>query len=195
MSGKTGSTASRGTVDRRVRRTKRSLMEAAASLAQSRPYEEIRVAEILDAADVGRSTFYEHYRDKDHVLVASMAGMLDVLAEAPFADCDLVRLERVLAHLGEKRRLARRLFSGAASRHTAARIARELAARIERRLSSQFRPSGSAPVPRRLAAAQTARAELGALTAWLASAESGDVGTLATALHRGMQALLDSLAG
>jgi AcrR family transcriptional regulator len=38
------------------------------SLIQERGYDRITVQEILERADVGRSTFYAHYRDKDDLL-------------------------------------------------------------------------------------------------------------------------------
>ena len=59
-------------VDRRIRRTRKRLKEALISLILEKKYERITVQEILDRADVGRSTFYLHYRDKDHLLVSGM---------------------------------------------------------------------------------------------------------------------------
>jgi AcrR family transcriptional regulator len=40
------------------------------------PYDAISVKEILDRADVGRSTFYTHYRDKDELLVSAIHDLL-----------------------------------------------------------------------------------------------------------------------
>jgi AcrR family transcriptional regulator len=54
-----------GNEDRRVRRTRRSLQQALVALITERGYEKITVQDVLDRADVGRSTFYAHYRDKD----------------------------------------------------------------------------------------------------------------------------------
>lgn len=51
--------------DRRVRRTRRALREALVALIVERGYEKVTVQDVLDRADVGRSTFYAHYRDKD----------------------------------------------------------------------------------------------------------------------------------
>ncbi|WP_433300443.1 TetR/AcrR family transcriptional regulator [Actinoplanes sp. CA-030573] len=54
-----------GNQDRRVRRTRRSLQEALVGLITERGYDKVTVQDVLDRADVGRSTFYAHFRDKD----------------------------------------------------------------------------------------------------------------------------------
>ncbi|MCU7723128.1 TetR/AcrR family transcriptional regulator [Actinoplanes sp. KI2] len=54
-----------GNEDRRVRRTRHSLQQALVALITERGYEKVTVQEVLDRADVGRTTFYAHFRDKD----------------------------------------------------------------------------------------------------------------------------------
>jgi AcrR family transcriptional regulator len=66
-------------LDRRVRRTRRILHEALIALILEKGYERITVQDILDRADVGRSTFYSHFRDKEALLVASFDGLRDEL--------------------------------------------------------------------------------------------------------------------
>jgi AcrR family transcriptional regulator len=63
--------------DRRVRRTRNLLRQALQELILERGYDGITVQDILDRADVGRSTFYAHYRDKDDLLES---GFEDVRA-------------------------------------------------------------------------------------------------------------------
>ena len=58
--------------DRRVRRTKGRLRGAIASLIHEKAYDAIAVKEILARADVGRSAFYTHFRDKDALLVSAL---------------------------------------------------------------------------------------------------------------------------
>jgi len=65
--------------DRRVRRTRRSLGEALIALIVERGYDRITVQDILDRADVGRSTFYAHFRDKDALLLSSFDELRDDL--------------------------------------------------------------------------------------------------------------------
>lgn len=52
-------------VDARGSRTKAALQRAFKSLLQRKAYESIAVDEICKAANVGRSTFYTHFRSKD----------------------------------------------------------------------------------------------------------------------------------
>jgi len=68
--------------DARVRRTRRVLHESLGSLIHERPYKDISVQEILERADVSRSTFYTHFEDKDALLVTSIAEICDVAAES-----------------------------------------------------------------------------------------------------------------
>lgn len=56
--------------DRRVRRTRRALQEALVGLIVERGFEKITVQDVLDRADVGRSTFYAHYHDKEALFAA-----------------------------------------------------------------------------------------------------------------------------
>ena len=62
--------------DRRIQKTQKLLHEALNSLIHEKSYDSIVVKEILDRANVGRSTFYMHFRDKDELLVSGMHEML-----------------------------------------------------------------------------------------------------------------------
>ena len=55
--------------DRRVRKTRKLLSDALRSLLLEKGYESVTIQEILDRADVGRSTFYTHFESKEHLLV------------------------------------------------------------------------------------------------------------------------------
>jgi AcrR family transcriptional regulator len=54
--------------DRRVQKTRQVLYEAFDALIVEKNFDAIAVREILDRANVGRSTFYAHYRDKEALL-------------------------------------------------------------------------------------------------------------------------------
>lgn len=64
------------TRDRRIQKTEALLRDALAALTREKPYGDIVVKEILDRANVGRSTFYTHFRDKDDLLLSGIRDML-----------------------------------------------------------------------------------------------------------------------
>ena len=68
------------TPDRRVQRTRRLLHKALMSCILEKKYESITVQEILNRADVGRSTFYVHFRDKDELLVSGFGELQSLLS-------------------------------------------------------------------------------------------------------------------
>lgn len=55
-------------MDRRVARTRNALHDALMSLVLRKGYDAVTIQDILDEADVGRSTFYSHYAGKDELL-------------------------------------------------------------------------------------------------------------------------------
>ncbi|MEU7215948.1 MULTISPECIES: TetR/AcrR family transcriptional regulator [Nocardia] len=86
-----------GSTDRRVRRTKSLLHRALIELMLERGYDRISVRDILHRADVGRSTFYAHFRDKDDLLLLSSTDYLRAAVTAPgsAADADAAPLAPV----------------------------------------------------------------------------------------------------
>src|SRR5258708_13229784 len=65
--------------DRRSTRTQRLLGEAFVALLLEKRYDAITVQDILDRADVGRSTFYEHYWDKEDLLTSQAEWLIESL--------------------------------------------------------------------------------------------------------------------
>jgi AcrR family transcriptional regulator len=56
-------------MDRRIQRTKEALQQALLDLIRQKPYEDIQIQEITDAANTARMTFYRHYGTKDDLLI------------------------------------------------------------------------------------------------------------------------------
>jgi AcrR family transcriptional regulator len=69
-----------------VRRTHELLRRALFSLIQEQGYDRITVQDLLDRADIGRSTFYAHYRDKDDLLRSAFEDIRSALAAERAAD-------------------------------------------------------------------------------------------------------------
>lgn len=190
MSGEDG-TNGRDERDPRLERTREALLGAFSSLVQERRYDEIRVHDVVLDAGVGRSTFYEHFRGKEDLLLESLHGILDVLARAIDGGDDEC-LESVLRHFWEVRPQARYFFSGPPARDTGPRIARELASRIEARLAS--RP-GRPGIPAPLLSLQVAEAELALVRGWLAEVGQATPRELADAIRRTSAAMVAAAYG
>jgi AcrR family transcriptional regulator len=67
-------------LDRRVQRTRDLLHSALGELIHEKSYERITVSEVLARANVGRSAFYTHFRDKNDLLASCMRDMLAATA-------------------------------------------------------------------------------------------------------------------
>jgi AcrR family transcriptional regulator len=65
--------------DRRTQRTRQTLSHALIALIQEKRYEAITVQDICDRANVGRSTFYAHYPDKDALLSSNFQEVMQSL--------------------------------------------------------------------------------------------------------------------
>jgi AcrR family transcriptional regulator len=61
--------------DRRVRRTHNALRGALVDLIIERGWDGFSVQDLCERADVGRSTFYLHFADKDEVLAGAFADL------------------------------------------------------------------------------------------------------------------------
>lgn len=68
--------------DRRVQRTRRTLREALIALILENGYDQVTVQHIIDRADVGRSTFYAHFENKDKLLLSGFENVREMLVEA-----------------------------------------------------------------------------------------------------------------
>lgn len=55
-------------MDRRTRHTRQALRDALTALLRRKNYDDITVQDIVEAADVGRSTFYLHCSGKEDLL-------------------------------------------------------------------------------------------------------------------------------
>lgn len=156
--------------DRRVRRTRAAVFGAFMRLVFERRYDSIRTAHLIAEAGIGRSTFYEHFRNKDDVLVAVIDPIFVPLAAAAAGRGNMLQLRMMLDHVWEQRALGRVIFDPGRQ----PKLQRKLAAMIDERLE-ETRPGA---VPRALISAAAAAAQLAMLRMWLA----GEVACPAAAL-------------
>src|SRR5260221_11810695 len=69
-------------IDRRAARTRKALHGALMSLILRKDYDAITIQDLIDEADVGRSTFYAHYTGKEDLLRSGFQTLRAELADA-----------------------------------------------------------------------------------------------------------------
>jgi AcrR family transcriptional regulator len=157
--------------DARVRRTRDALGDALVALMQEKPFDTITVQDVLDRAQVGRSTFYSHYSDKDDLLMSdaeeffeSVAMLLSVRGDTSDR---VFPVREFFGHIIEAKTFVDALVS-AGKMNDNMELARGLFARgIERRLAEVPKGQGIAENERPAIAFAHAGALLALLQWWV----------------------------
>lgn len=88
-------------MDRRQIKTRKAIFKAFQALLKRKRYDRITVGEIIEEADVGRSTFYAHFETKEALLEAMCADLFYHIFEndpCPWAGGKDNELEAKLSH-------------------------------------------------------------------------------------------------
>jgi AcrR family transcriptional regulator len=75
-------------VERKQRQARQRIIEAARELFLERGFDGVSVGDIAERAEVGRTTFFRHFGDKQEVVFANEQELLDTIAAAGQADGD-----------------------------------------------------------------------------------------------------------
>ena len=110
------------TMDRRQQKTRQAVFDAFARLLEKKNYTSITVQDIIDEANIGRSTFYSHFETKDELLKVLCSEIFaHVFAQEiskekthDFSKNDKnikVEITHMLYHLQENSRYIKRILS------------------------------------------------------------------------------------
>jgi AcrR family transcriptional regulator len=158
-------------IDRRVRRTRDVLGDALVGLMHEKPFAAITVQQVIDRADVGRSTFYAHYRDKDDLFLSDVEdffeSMANLLSRRGESSNRVAPVRELFAHVAEAREFYAALVA-AGKIHDVLELGRGYFARaIEQRLAERLPVPASGSMPRIATAHALAGALLSLLSWWL----------------------------
>lgn len=163
-----------GPVDPRALRTRSRLQEALLALARERPLDEVTIGDIATRAAVNRSSFYQHYPDKETLL----ADALDAQATAAGADLSDMTLTdvgtdppaallRYFRHIAENAAVYRQALGGAGVPGPAAQLRHRLQTIIAGTTEAFGIGEADTGVPLDVFAAGFAGSLLGVAAAWL----------------------------
>jgi AcrR family transcriptional regulator len=109
-----------------VRRTRRAIQDALVELILEHGYEGTTVQEIAERADVGRSTFYAHFVDKEALLMSAFEELHPAIDGGERRQSLFMIAGVLLEHADRERRLYRAVFGHQAASPLAARMEAEL---------------------------------------------------------------------
>ena len=84
--------------DRRIKRTRRALQKSLISLILEKGYDTVTIEEITEHADLGRTTFYLHFRDKEELLMHAIDTICDDFIQQHEALLALVDTTETVRH-------------------------------------------------------------------------------------------------
>lgn len=176
-------------MDPRSVRTQRSLQQAALDLAVERDLDEITVGDIAERAGVNRSSFYQHYSDKETLLADALDAMVEEAGanlEAPIEPTEQppAGLIGYLQHVDEHAALYRWALGSHGSAVVTARLWARVEALVRHHLAFAGDDSPFEGIPDDVVAAGVAGSALGAVRVWLGGEPRADVRTAAEWIWR-----------
>ncbi|WP_437569691.1 TetR/AcrR family transcriptional regulator [Sorangium sp. So ce542] len=104
--------------DRRVQKTRKLLSDALVSLILEKGYDQVSIQDIIDRANVGRSTFYAHYENKEQLLLFGHEHLRALALRDAGRPLDFLPFYR---HIAEMHELVRKLLSAEKSERVVTR--------------------------------------------------------------------------
>ncbi len=157
--------------DRRAQRTRQLLHDAMFSLMLEKRYDKITVQDIIDRANVGRSTFYAHFQDKEDLALSGMVQMLDQLGQAVGQDTSgglsLMPVLALFQHVQENQHFFKALTRGRGLDLFFERGQVYWTQRLEAALQAQLPQGQSSSVPIPIIATSVSGALITLLKWWL----------------------------
>lgn len=140
------------TIDRRKLKTRKALHQSLVALVLEKGYDAVTISEIAENADLGRATFYLHYKDKDELLIEMMNALVNdfmaQLSKYPIRLLDIEHTELIhQAFLFAKQHsdLFRVIMRGHGPFTTTLRLQEQIAEYIQQRSRENFGIDGLNP--------------------------------------------------
>lgn len=186
--------------DRRSQRTRQALHQAIMALMQEKRYEAITVQDIIDRANVGRSTFYAHYQDKDDLINSNLKDILDGLSHHLDEHLDnsshSIPVLALFRHVYNQQTLFKSIKGGQGLDLLLERASQYWHRKITEQLHSHLPPDTKPAIPISLIASHLAASLSTYLKWWMAQDLSPSPEKMAEMFHQmvmpGLQAVLGS---
>lgn len=189
--------------DRRAERTRALLQKALIELIAERGYDAITIQDIVDRANIGRTTFYLHYNSKDELFMScheAIVGKFHIGLLHPLSKEELLSSEvpsevsLAYRHLEEERALLYPVFQGKDSQLILRQIRDRSAREIESNLRTIFADVES-NIPLDILASYLAGAQIALMQWWLEKRRPHTPGDMTETLYRLQRAAIRDAFG
>jgi len=129
--------------ERRRQQTRKQLIDAADSLVLEKGYESVTIQDITDRADLGRGTFYIHFKDKEEAVWSAIEDGLRATEEDAHSQFsgslppqpEYYAYRNIFRHAEKNKKLYRVMLGGQGSAVMTARVQKHVAAEFSRDLA------------------------------------------------------------
>ena len=189
--------------DRRVERTRELLQKALIELISERGYDAITIQDIVNRANLGRTTFYLHYNSKDELFMSCHEtivskfhiGLFHPLSREELLSDEIPpNMTSAYQHLEEGRALLYPIFQGRDSQLMLRQIRDRSAREIETNLRATFAEAKSA-IPLDMLANYLAGAQIALMQWWLEKRRPYTPAILTQVFHRLQRAAIRDAFG
>jgi AcrR family transcriptional regulator len=189
--------------DRRVERTREQLQRALMDLIAERGYDSITIQDIVNRANIGRTTFYLHYNSKDELFMSCHEaiisefhlGLLHPLTRDELLSRQIPpQMTFAYRHLEEGRALLYPIFQGKDSQFILRQIRARSAREIEANLRAVFVEADSS-ISFEMLSNYLVGAQIAMMQWWLEKRRPHSAESLAQMFHRLQRAAICSAMG
>ena len=192
-------------MDRRIQRTRELLQNALITLIDERGYDAIKIQDIVERANIGRTTFYKHYNSKDDLFMSCHEAIVSsfqferlhthLLSREELLESDaLPGLIVAFQHLDETRARLSSIFQGKDGPLILKQIRDRSAKEIEANLRAIMQKADDS-IPLDILAGYLAGAQLALVLWWLEKRRAHTPKDMVQALHRLQRAAIQDVIG
>lgn len=136
-----------------MRRTQRQLRESLVTLMLERGWDAVTVRDVCEHADVGRSTFYLHFADKESLLLSGFDELQAAMAALPHdPKAPFTFAEALLTHAAQNERVFRLVVGRQSGQQVQWRFRDVLVSLVRAELAALKVPAASRPMTARFLA-------------------------------------------
>jgi AcrR family transcriptional regulator len=153
-------------LDRRIQRTRKLLLDSLIALILEKNYDNITVQEIIDRANVGRSTFYAHFESKEQLLFSGHDALIQAMTTRKHSNTEGGQADiftELFQHVADNHQLAKAMLGKGGGDLMIGRVNELLVAHFRQQAQKQILDDKKI----RLYAAGFASAIVGFLSNWL----------------------------